>query len=93
VHGEDIRRPLGIPRTLPGALRRARDRPLYARGNAIIGGKTRVAGVTLQGHRHEFLRGRGPLVEGASRCCWPPLDESRPDELSGRGSPALRERP
>lgn len=46
VHGEDIRRSLGIPHTYPvGPTAQALE--FYSRSNAIIGGRDRVAGLTL----------------------------------------------
>jgi len=63
VHGEDIRRPLGIARTypLPDVIRVLR---FYANSNAIIGGKRRVAGLTLRATDIDFSMGDGPVVEG-----------------------------
>lgn len=63
VHGEDIRRPLGITRSYP-LPQVTRVIALYARSNAIIGGKNRVAGLTLSATDTDFSVGTGPLVEG-----------------------------
>ena len=63
VHGEDIRRPLGIPHTYP-LPDVARAVAFYARSNTIIGGKTRVAGVTLKATDTELTVGSGPVAEG-----------------------------
>jgi len=47
VHGEDIRRPVGITRSYPmAAVIRTLD--LYQRSQPIIGGRDRVAGLTLR---------------------------------------------
>jgi uncharacterized protein (TIGR03083 family) len=63
VHSEDIRRPLGISRAYPLPwVTRAID--FYAKSNAIIGGKKRVAGVTLKATDADYSRGSGPTVEG-----------------------------
>jgi uncharacterized protein (TIGR03083 family) len=63
VHGEDIRRPLGMTRAYPlPEVTRAID--FYSRSNVIIGGKTRVAGVTLKATDIDYSVGSGPLVEG-----------------------------
>ena len=63
VHAEDIRRPLGIRRDYPvSAVTRVLD--TYVRSNAIIGGKKRVAGLTLKATDAEWSHGSGPLVEG-----------------------------
>lgn len=63
VHGEDIRRPLGIPGSYPLRLV-TRVIRLYAGSNAIIGGKRRIAGLTLRATDIDFSIGTGPVVEG-----------------------------
>lgn len=63
VHGEDIRRPLGIGHEYP--LRDvARAIRFYARSNTIIGGRDRVAGLTLRATDTDLTVGSGPVVEG-----------------------------
>jgi uncharacterized protein (TIGR03083 family) len=63
VHGEDIRRPLGIKHDYPmEAVTRAI--AFYAKSNAIIGGRHRVAGLTLKATDADFSVGSGPVVEG-----------------------------
>lgn len=63
VHAEDIRRPLGIAHTYPTdeVIRVIR---FYANSNALIGGKRRVAGLTLRATDADFGLGSGPLVDG-----------------------------
>lgn len=63
VHGEDIRRPLGITHAYP-VDQVAAALGLYARSNTIIGGKTRVAALTLKATDADFSVGSGPLVQG-----------------------------
>lgn len=63
VHGEDIRRPLGLRGDYPLPYV-TRVIALYAASNAIIGGKSRVAGLTLQATDTDFAVGSGPVVEG-----------------------------
>lgn len=63
VHGEDIRRPLGIQHTYPVAFV-TRTVAFYAKSNAIIGGRDRVAGLTLKATDADFSVGSGPVVEG-----------------------------
>jgi uncharacterized protein (TIGR03083 family) len=63
VHGEDIRRPLGISHSYPLPYV-TRVITLYANSNAIIGGKRRVAGVTLKANDIDYSVGSGPVVEG-----------------------------
>ena len=63
VHGEDIRRPLGLRHTYPaGAATRVIG--FYARSNLLIGGKRRVAGLTLRSTDADWSYGSGPVVEG-----------------------------
>ncbi|MDT4958982.1 MAG: hypothetical protein QOD31_2781 [Pseudonocardiales bacterium] len=93
VHGEDIRRPLGIPHSYPLPYV-ARAIALYAKSNAIIGGKTRVAGVTLKATDTDFSVGAGPLVQGPAMALLLAASgrKSALDELSGPGVATLRER-
>ncbi|MCW2645098.1 MAG: hypothetical protein QOF95_686 [Pseudonocardiales bacterium] len=93
VHGEDIRRPLGIPHSYPLPYV-ARAIALYAKSNAIIGGKTRVAGVTLTATDTDFSVGAGPLVQGPAMALLLAASgrKSALDELSGPGVATLRER-
>lgn len=93
VHGEDIRRPLGITRAYP-LPEVARAIAFYAKSNAIIGGKTRVAGLTLKATDTNFSVGSGPLVEGPAISLLLAASgrKSALDELSGPGVEALRER-
>jgi uncharacterized protein (TIGR03083 family) len=63
VHAEDIRRPLGIRHDYPvDAVTRVID--FFAGSNMLIGGKRRVAGVTLTATDANWSRGSGPVVEG-----------------------------
>jgi len=93
VHGEDIRRPLGITHAYP-LPEVARAVAFYARSNTIIGGKTRVAGVTLNATDMELTVGSGPLAEGPviSLLLAASGRKSALDELSGPGVQLLRSR-
>jgi uncharacterized protein (TIGR03083 family) len=63
VHGEDIRRPLGIGRVYPNdALTATAD--FYRRSNLLIGGKARTAGLTLRATDADWTVGSGPEVTG-----------------------------
>ncbi len=63
VHGEDIRRPLGITRDYPiPSVVRVLD--FYKGSNAILKTKTRIAGVSLNATDTDWTHGSGPLVEG-----------------------------
>lgn len=93
VHAEDIRRPLGIAHDYPkdAAAQVVR---FYANSNAIVHGKSRVAGLTLRATDTDLTVGSGPEVSG------PVLSlalatTGRPavlDELSGPGVEILRTR-
>jgi len=93
VHGEDIRRPLGITHAYP-LPDVARAIAFYARSNTIIGGKTRVAELTLSATDMELIVGSGPLVEGPAISLLLAASgrKSALNELSGPGVPLLRSR-
>lgn len=63
VHGEDIRRPLGIARSYPLAAV-TRVIGYYAKFNPLLGGRRRVAGLRLTATDTEFSLGSGPVVAG-----------------------------
>jgi uncharacterized protein (TIGR03083 family) len=94
VHGEDIRRPLGIAHDYPTQYV-CRTIAFYARSNAIIGGKTRVAGVTLKASDADFSVGTGPVVEGPAISLLLAASgrKSAHAELGGPGLHVLRDRP
>jgi uncharacterized protein (TIGR03083 family) len=94
VHGEDIRRPLGIKREYPlGEVTKAL--AFYAGSNTIIGGKDRIAGLTFQPTDIEFSIGEGPLVRGPAIALLLAATgrTSVLDELTGPGVAALSSRP
>lgn len=63
VHAEDIRRPLGISHEYPlSAVTQIIE--FYSGSEALIGGKSRVAGLTLKATDTDFTHGSGDLVEG-----------------------------
>jgi uncharacterized protein (TIGR03083 family) len=63
VHAEDIRRPLGLAHAYPvDAVTRVIE--FYAGSNLLIGGKRRVAGLTLQASDSPWSLGSGPVVTG-----------------------------
>ena len=93
VHSEDIRRALKIKHSYPmEALTRLADN--YRKSNLVIGGKRRVAGLTLRATDTDWSVGSGAEVVG------PMLDlmlmiAGRPsalDALSGAGVDTLRSR-
>jgi uncharacterized protein (TIGR03083 family) len=94
VHGEDIRRPLGIARSYP-LDQVARAIAFYTKSNTIIGGRNRVAGLTLKATDTDFSVGTGPVVEGPAISLLLAASgrKSALGELSGPGVVILRERP
>lgn len=63
LHGEDIRRPLGIRRDYPTeTLVTVAD--FYKGSNLLLGTKTRIAGLTLRASDADWSTGAGPGVTG-----------------------------
>lgn len=93
VHGEDIRRPLGIKRHYP-MDEVTRTIAFYASSNPIIHGRDRVAGLTLRATDADFSVGSGPEVTGPaiSLLLAAAGRKSALDELAGPGVATLRER-
>ncbi len=93
VHGEDIRRPLGITHSYP-LPEVARTIAFYSKSNAIIHGRDRVAGLTLTATDTDFVSGDGPLVEGPaiSLLLAAAGRKTALDDLSGPGVEQLRTR-
>ena len=93
VHAEDIRRPLGISHAYPvDAVTAVTD--FYAGSNVLIGGKNRVAGVTLRATDTDWSHGSGPAVEGPARALMLATTgrTAALDELTGPGVETLRAR-
>jgi uncharacterized protein (TIGR03083 family) len=63
VHGQDIRRPLGLEHRSPeGALVAVADS--WTKSNLLIGAKRRIAGLRLRATDCEWVQGAGPEVAG-----------------------------
>ena len=93
VHAEDIRRPLGLPHPYPpDAVTRVID--FYAGSNLLIGGKRRVAGLTLRATDVDWSSGSGPVVEGPAMALLMATAGRRAalGELGGPGLETLRGR-
>jgi uncharacterized protein (TIGR03083 family) len=93
VHGEDIRRPLGLKRDYPAAaVLRVLD--FYKGSNAIIGTKKRIAGVQLKATDADWSHGAGPVAEGPamSLLLAGAGRTAALDDLSGPGVEILRGR-
>ena len=93
VHGEDIRRPLGISHAYdPEGLKEVAD--FFKGSNLIIRAKKRIAGLTLKATDAEWTTGTGPLVEGPLLSLVMAMTGRKPacDDLSGDGLATLRGR-
>lgn len=93
VHGEDIRRALGIKRDYP-LDQVARTLVFYSGSEPIIHGKSRVAGLTLRATDADVTIGTGPTVEGTVMDLLIATSgrKSALDELTGDGVATLRDR-
>jgi uncharacterized protein (TIGR03083 family) len=93
VHGEDIRRPLGISRTYPAeTLIAVAD--FYKKSNLLLGGKRRVAGLTLRATDIDWSSGTGPEVTGPAASLVIGIAGRRAalDDLAGGGLSTFRTR-
>jgi uncharacterized protein (TIGR03083 family) len=94
VHAEDIRRPLGISHSYSmDAMRRTAD--FYSGSNAIIGSKSRIAGMRMEANDTDWATGAGPLARGPMLALLMTMAGRRAflDDLTGEGVTLLRERP
>lgn len=92
VHHQDIRRPLGMPRTIP----RERIVPAlaFARHAHAAGIPGRISGLSLDATDVGWRAGRGPVVRGPAEAlllCMAGRDVAL-DEVEGTGAIVLRER-
>jgi uncharacterized protein (TIGR03083 family) len=93
VHSEDIRRPLGIAHDYPvDAVTRVADS--YRKSNLLIGGKKRVAGLTLRATDADWTVGTGPEVAGPALALLLAVTGRAAglDDLTGDGVATLRSR-
>jgi len=65
VHGEDIRRPLGIHRDYP-ITTLTRLASYYQGSDLVVPARGRIAGLRLQASDGAFATGSGPLVSGST---------------------------
>lgn len=94
VHGDDIRRPLGMTHHSPeAALIAVADN--WKKSNLLIGSKRRITGVQLQATDATWSHGTGPLVSGPLQSLVLAMTGRKgalPD-LSGEGVAVLASRP
>jgi uncharacterized protein (TIGR03083 family) len=93
VHGEDIRRALGIKLAYP-LDQVGRALTFYSGSEPIIHGKSRVAGLTLKATDQDLSIGSGPVVEGTTMDLLIATSGRKLvlDQLSGPGIDTLRNR-
>ncbi|WP_433428736.1 maleylpyruvate isomerase family mycothiol-dependent enzyme [Nonomuraea sp. CA-141351] len=93
VHGEDIRRPLGIRRDYPTeTLTLLAD--YYRRSDLVVLAKGRIRGLRLVANNGPFTAGSGPLVTGTTLALMMAMTGRTTycDELEGEGVATLRDR-
>lgn len=93
VHGEDIRRPLGIAAAVDVGMWTA-VAEFYARRDFTVSSRTLTAGLRLEADDGPFRAGRGSEVTGTTLALVMAMAGRRDylDELNGAGLDALRER-
>jgi uncharacterized protein (TIGR03083 family) len=93
VHGEDIRRPLGITHDHPVDLL-TRVIRYYAGSDQVVVARSRVRGLRLRVTDGPFAAGAGPLVSGPTLALVMAMTGRGAfcDELTGEGVAALRAR-
>ena len=93
VHAQDIRQPLGLPRT-PGVDALTPVAEFIARRNFTVPSRTTVAGLHLRADDGSFAAGTGPLVTGSTLSLVMSMAGrvSYVDQLEGPGVPTLRTR-
>ena len=93
VHGEDIRRPLGIHRDYPVTTLTQLAR-YYQGSDMVVPAKRRIEGLRLQANDGPFATGSGPLVSGSTLALIMAMTGRLTycDELEGDGAAVLRAR-
>lgn len=93
VHGEDIRRPLGIDRDYPVEVV-TQVMSFYSRLDFTVASKSRVAGLRLVATDGHFETGAGPLVSGTTLALTMATTGRAAycDDLAGDGVETLRAR-
>ena len=91
VHAQDIRQPLGLPRT-PDVDALTPVAEFFARRNFTVASRTAVAGTQLRADDGPFSTGVGPLVTGSTLALVMSMAGRAPyiDQLDGPGVPTLR---
>lgn len=93
VHAQDIRQPLGLPRS-PGVDALTPVAEFFARRNFTVTSRTTVAGLQLRANDGPFATSTGLLVTGSTLALVMSMAGRTPyvDQLDGPGVPTLRAR-
>lgn len=93
VHGEDIRRPLGLRRDPPAEVV-TRVAAYYRGSDQVVVARSRVAGLWLVADDGPFAGGTGPLVSGPTLALVMAMTGRTAfcDDLEGEGVELLRSR-
>ncbi|MGS2805098.1 maleylpyruvate isomerase family mycothiol-dependent enzyme [Nocardia sp. MW-W600-9] len=93
VHGQDIRRPLGLS-TTPSTEAATAVAGFYASRDFTVPSKTTIAGLRLEATDGPFTAGTGPLVSGPTIALVMVMAgrTAFADELTGPGLPTVRAR-
>ncbi|MHA6627031.1 maleylpyruvate isomerase family mycothiol-dependent enzyme [Pseudonocardia sichuanensis] len=93
VHGQDIRRPLGLTRP-PSVEAATAVAAFYASRNFAVNSRSVAEGLRLEATDGPFRSGDGPSVRGSTEALVMVLAGRRAylDELTGDGVPTLRQR-
>lgn len=91
VHGQDVRRPLGLDRT-PSIEAVTEVARFFASRNFTVASKTAIAGLRVEATDGEFASGDGPLVRGTTLALVMAMAgrSSYLDDLTGPGVSTLR---
>ncbi len=93
VHGEDIRRPLGLPGAVdPRAVAACLE--MYQRASFPVGGRKRMQGLRLTATDVDWSHGEGPEVSGSGLSLLLAMTGRAvsPGDLTGDGAPVLESR-
>ena len=93
VHAQDIRQPLGLPRT-PDIDALTPVAEFFAHRNFTVPSRTTIDGLQLHADDGPFATGTGPLVTGSTLALLMSMAGRAPyvDQLDGPGVPTLRAR-
>jgi uncharacterized protein (TIGR03083 family) len=91
VHAQDIRQPLGLPRT-PDLDSLTPVAEFFARRDFTVASRTAVAGIQMRADDGPFATGTGPLVTGSTLALVMSMASRAPyiDQLDGPGIATLR---